>query len=192
MGRAKRSIDPKSVYHAGSRGSNRAFIALDDVDFESLAGELGRAAERYGWRVLAWCLMPNHTHVVLSTPFGGFSQGFREMNGNHSRRTNARHGRDAHLFKNRPWAVELPTYSHLVGAIAYVLRNPISAGLCQRAEEWRYSAYRALVGLTVAPSWLAVHDVLSLFGNTVDEARTRIDLLVHNGRLLPPVSDTGS
>lgn len=191
MGRAPRTIDPDSVYHAGSRGSNGGCIAFDDVDFESLASELGRGARRYGWRVLAWCLMPNHTHIVLSTPRGGFSEGFREINGNHSRRTNRRHGRDAHLFKNRPWAVELVTYAHVVGAIAYVLRNPVAAGLCNRAEEWRYSAYRALVGLTVPPPWLAVHDVHALFGSTVEEARMRIDLLVHKGRLVPPVSDTG-
>jgi putative transposase len=192
VARPLRSIDPDAVYHAGSRGSNRGPIAFDAADFESLVGELARAAGRYGWRVLAWCVMPNHTHLVLSTPRGGFSDGFREMNGNHARRTNRRYERQAHLFKNRPWALELRTYSHLIGAIAYVLRNPVTAGLCERAEEWPYSSYRASVGLAVPPSWLAVHDLHALFGTTIEEARCRLDELVHKGQLSVelPVSDT--
>jgi REP element-mobilizing transposase RayT len=192
MGRALRTIDPDAVCHAGSRGSNRGLLAFDTADFESLSGELAKAADRYGWRVLAWCVMPNHTHLVLSTPRGGFSDGFREMNGNHSRRTNRRHEREAHLFKNRPWAVELMTPAHLIGAIAYVLRNPVTAELCATADEWPYSSYRASVGLAVPPRWLALHDLHALFGTDIAEARRRLDALVHEGHLAVelPVSDT--
>lgn len=185
-------IDPDAVYHAGSRGSNRFPIAFDAVDFESLVGEIAKAAARYEWRVLAWCVVPNHTHFVMSATQAAFSNGFREMNGNHSRRTNRRHGRDAHLFKNRPWAIELATPAHLIGGIAYVLRNPVADGLVARAEEWPYSSYRASVGLEPAPRWLALHDLLSLFGHTIQEARRNLDALVHRGQLPadPPVSDT--
>jgi putative transposase len=192
MGREPRCIDPDALYHAGSRGSNRFPIAWDEHDFQSISGEIGRAATRYGWRVLAWCVIPNHTHLILQTPRGGFSEGFREMNGNHARRTNRRHGRDAHLFKNRPWAVELETMAHLIGAIAYVLRNPVDAGLCERAEEWPFSSYRASVGLEAPPTWLETHDLLALFGHTTSDARASLDHLVHKGQLRVelPVSDT--
>ena len=192
MGRPLRHIDPDGIYHAGSRGSNRGLIVFDESDCESLKFEIGRAAGRYGWRVLAWCVMPNHTHLVLSTPRGGFSEGFREINGNHSRRMSRRYEREAHLFKNRPWAVELAAYAHLIGAIAYVLRNPVTAGLCDRAEDWPYSSYRASVGAEASPSWLAINDLLSLFGGTIPEARGRLASLVHLGQLPVelPVSDT--
>ena len=193
MGRPLRAIDPDSIYHAGSRGSDRGLIAFDRPDFESLVGEIGRAATFYEWHVLAWCVMPNHTHFVLSAPRGGFSAGFREINGNHSRRTNKRHGREAHLFKNRPWAIELATPAHLLGAITYVLRNPVAAELVARAEDWPFSSYRASVGLEMPPRWLAVHDLLGLCGHTVEEAREVLDGLVPRGQLpaSPPVSDTG-
>jgi REP element-mobilizing transposase RayT len=192
MGRPLRAIAPDALYHAGSRGSNRQPIAFDGTDFESLVREIGKAAAKYEWHVLAWCVMPNHTHLVMSVPKGGFSDGFREINGNHSRRTNRRHGREAHLFKNRPWAIELSTPAHLIGAIAYVLRNPVAAGLVERAEDWPYSSYRASVGLAVPPEWLAIHDLLSLFGHTAADARRNLDALVHRGQLPTesPVSDT--
>jgi putative transposase len=192
MGRELRQIDPDAIYHAGSRGSNRFPIAWDERDLESMSAEIGRAATRHGWRVLAWCVLPNHTHLIVQTPTGGFSEGFREMNGNHARRTNRRHGREAHLFKNRPWALELTTMAHLIGAIAYVLRNPVEAELCERAEGWRFSSYRAVLGLEAAPPWLDMHDVLALFGHTTAEARAALSHLVHKGQLLVPVpvSDT--
>jgi hypothetical protein len=73
-----------------------------------------------------------------------------------------------------------------------VLRNPVAANLCERAEQWPYGGFRASVGLATPPSWLAIHDLLSLFGHTPEEARRVLDGLVHRGHLPAddPVSDT--
>lgn len=188
VGRPLRVIETKSIYHAGSRGSNRNPIVWDHQDYESLIGEIGRAATRHHWSVLAWCVMPNHHHVVLRMPHGGFSVGFQQINGNHSRRTNRRYERCAHLFENRPWTFEAKTPAHVLGAVAYALRNPVDAGLCERAEDWPYSSYRASMGLEPAPPWLAVDELYELLGATPREARIALDGLVHRGHL--PVSDT--
>jgi REP element-mobilizing transposase RayT len=188
VGRALRVLEPDAVLHAGSRGSNRGPIAWDSHDYASLIGEIGRAAKRHEWRVLAWCVMPNHFHLVVRMTKGGFSRGFQQINGNHSRRTNKRYGRDAHLWKNRPWAVTLKSPAQLVGAVVYTLRNPVDAGLCTYAHEWPYSSYRAMLGLDPAPRWLAVEEALGLFGSTAEEARAALAELVHRGRY--PVSDT--
>jgi putative transposase len=132
--------------------------------------------------------MPNHHHLVLRTPSGGFSVGFQQINGNHARRTNRRYGRCAHLFENRPWTVEVESAAQLLGAVAYVLRNPVAAGLCATSDEWAYSSYRASIGLASAPSWLALDELYHELGSTVSNARTALDGLVHRGHL--PVSDT--
>lgn len=188
MGRSLRCIEPQSLYHAGSRGSNRNPIVWDHADYESLIGELGRAAVRQRWSVLAWCVMPNHHHVVLQTPHGGFSAGFRQINGNHSRRTNRRYGRTAHLFENRPWERELRHVGRLVGALTYVYRNPVEAGLCERAEDWPYSSYRQTLGLDPGEPWADLSRARSLFGRDVEEIRDCLNALVHRGHA--PVSDT--
>lgn len=187
MGRENRIIDPGSVYHAGSRGNNRGRIAWDREDYETLADLLARTARRHGWRVLAWCLMPNHYHVVPRMPRDGFSVGFQQINGTYSRRTNRRYGRSDHLWKNRPWSFELTSPAHEVASILYVNRNPVEAGLCARAHEWVYSSYRATMGLERAPSWLAVEETLELFGRDVTEARRVFAALVHAGHV--PLSD---
>lgn len=188
MPRPLRTIDPNAIYHVGSRGSNRAQIVWDDVDCHSFAEELARTAARYRWSVLAWCLMPNHHHVVLRASEEGFSRGFHQLNGNYSRRTNRRHGRSDHLFKNRPWSRELDSHAHLINALLYVLRNPVKAGMCVRSHDWAYSSYRATVALAPAPSWLAVEEVLSLFGRDSEAGISSLIELVHDGPV--PVSDT--
>jgi putative transposase len=183
VGRARRIIDPDSIYHTMCRGSDRNPIAWDGVDFRGLADLLSRVATRYRWEVFAWCLMPNHYHVVLRTTQTAFSRGFQVINQTHSIRTNRRHGRTAHLFRNRPHCVEVISDAHLVAAILYVVRNPIRAGLCRFAWEWPFSSYRATVGLASAPDWLAVDALLELFGGAVEFRR-----LVHIGQFVE--SDT--
>jgi putative transposase len=183
MGCARRVIDPDSIYHAMCRGSDRNPIAWDGHDFESLSNGLSRVATRHDWEVFAWCLMHNHYHVVLRTPDGGFSPGFQVLNQTHSIRTNRRHGRTAHLFRNRPHCIEIASDAHLVSAILYVVRNPLRAALCAHASEWPWSSYRATVGLAEPPAWLALETVLELFGSAAEFER-----LVHGGHL--PVSET--
>lgn len=188
MARPLRIIDPSAIYHVGSRGSNRGKILWDDVDCRSFAEELASTATRYGWSVLAWCLMPNHHHVVLRASQEGFCKGFHQLNGNYSRRTNRRHARSDHLFKNRPWSKELESHAHLINALVYVLRNPVEAGMCARSHEWAYSSYRATVALERAPAWLVVEEVLTLFGRKPATAIRELIEAVHNGHGL--VSDT--
>jgi putative transposase len=188
MGRDLRTIDHELMYHVTCRGNNRGFIAWDRIDYQSLAGELAKAATRYRWQVLAWCFMTNHYHVLLRTPSGGFSDGFQVMNGSHARRTNRRHGRSDHLFRNRPWSLEVASDAHLVSALIYIARNPVEAGVCPGAADWAFSSYRATVGLAPAPEWLAVETALSVFGATPARASAEFERLVHGRH--PLVSDT--
>ena len=94
-----------------SRGNNRGLITFDGTDRAGLRGELAAAATKHKWEVFAWCLMPNHYHVILRAPEGAASSGFQELNGNHARRTNRRHGRIGHLFQNRFYCGELASKS---------------------------------------------------------------------------------
>jgi putative transposase len=183
MGRELRSVDPTAIYHVVPCGSDGGAIVRDERDCESLLAYMAKAAARHGWDVFAWCVMSTHYHVVLRTPALGFSPGFQLVNGCHARRTNRRHGRAAHLFQNRPYAIEVASDAHLAAAILYVVRNPVAAGMCEHASHWPFSSYRATVGLADPPPWLNLDYLHELFGGPTEFAR-----LVHGGHL--PVSDT--
>jgi REP-associated tyrosine transposase len=188
MGRDLRDIDPSFPYHTVAKGNDGAPIVFDWIDVEYLVAELGRVATKYEWEVWSWCLMTNHFHVVVRSPEGALSLGMQELNGNHSRRTNHRHGRSGHLFQNRFFSCAVDSDAYAVSSNVYVVWNPVKAGLCKTPADWPACSYRATVGLEPAPPWLAVDAVLALFGRDKETAIRRYAEYVHSGRVL--VSDT--
>jgi len=83
--------------------------------------------------------MTNHYHLVVETSSGQVSQAVQYLNGAHARRFNRRHGREGHLFRARFRATLLEDERHLEAACAYVLLNPVRAGLVAAAEDWRWA-----------------------------------------------------
>jgi REP element-mobilizing transposase RayT len=163
MGRAPRTIRSGERYHVYSQGSNRLPIFLAEGDDVSFHLQLGRVAQKYSWRVYAYCLMPNHHHLLLRAPEGGISSGMQELNGGFSRWMSTKYSRRAHLFRNRFGATWIETEEQFVHVARYVVLNPVEAGMCKRPRHWRWSSYRATAGVELAPEWLAVNELLSHF-----------------------------
>jgi REP element-mobilizing transposase RayT len=132
---------------------------------------LAEVIARHELRCLAYCLMTNHYHLVLQTADGQLSRAMKALNGRYALRFNRRHGRDAHLFKNRFGAVRQETESQLLWTVRYTIRNPVKQGLCSSPEEWRWSSYRASIGLDRIPPFLDADRLLSYFGSSNDRAR---------------------
>jgi putative transposase len=183
-----RQLDPEAIYHVVSRGNNRGWIVRDAIDRAAFRSRLDRVARKYRWEAFAWCLMTTHAHFVLRAPQDCISLGMQALNSRHAQCVNRRHGRLGHLFQNRFFSVEVATDAHLISSIAYVNRNPFAAHVVEAPEDWRYSSYRAMLGLEAAPPWLAVDEILRLFGRTTATACTELASLVSSGRV--PVSDT--
>jgi putative transposase len=171
MSRPLRSEQPNATYHVCSRGNNRYPIVWDDDDRETWLRILGYAALKYGWMVYAYCLMTNHFHVLAQLPAeGGLSDGMRLLNALYSRVTNKKYGRTGHVFHNRFHAAQVESDEHLLTAAAYVVLNPVRAGICALPREWRWSSYRASAGLVSPPRFLALGRLLSQFGEDRDAA----------------------
>ena len=69
-----------AVHHVMSRGNARTPIVVDDEDRQAWVDVLGSVADRFGWRVWAYCLMDNHYHLLVETPKANLSRGMRELN----------------------------------------------------------------------------------------------------------------
>jgi putative transposase len=141
MARRPRRELPDGTYHATARGTNRTRIVLDDIDCEAFATLLARVAKQWRWRVAAFCLMPNHYHVVLAVTVERLSNGMHALNGRHARRFNERHLRSGHLFQERFDAQLIESEGHFEAACLYVLDNPVRAGLCADAADWPWSGF---------------------------------------------------
>ena len=189
MAREQRSFDPDAVYHLTSRGNDRRTIYRDDLDRGAFLARLSAVALKHRWIALAYCLMTNHYHLVISAPHGGVSRGMQPLNGGYSRRTNGRYGRTGHLFQNRFLATPISRDAHLLEAVRYVVLNPVRAKICARPRDWPWSSYGACAGLRLAPRFLAVDEVLGLFGTRPAEARRAYAVFVSAGHV--PESDQG-
>jgi putative transposase len=104
MGRPRRYLAGGALYHVGTRGNFHAPIVWDDGDRLLFLHILDRVVKRYGWRIHIRCLMGNHYHLVVETPFPNLSDGMRDLNGSYARAFNERHGRCDHVFGRRFWS----------------------------------------------------------------------------------------
>jgi putative transposase len=162
---------PGGYYHLSTRGNNKCAICDDDVDREMFEMQLDRVTKKYGWVVLAYCLMDNHYHLIIQIGDAGMSRGMCELNGSYARMYNRRHGRMNHLFGRRYWDALIATDEHLLECCRYVVLNPVRAGICRLPADWRWSSYAATVGRAFGPSFLAGDELLQLFSHRPDVAR---------------------
>jgi REP element-mobilizing transposase RayT len=143
MPRLPRYLLPgRGIYHITTRGVARGAISRDDDDRRLFLVLLARVTRRTDWDCHAFCLMPNHHHLIVETHRDLISVGLRQLNGRYAQAFNERHGRSGHLFGDRFAAFLIRSDEHLRAAIEYVLQNPVRAGLCRRAEDWPWSGAR--------------------------------------------------
>lgn len=156
------------VFHVWARGNDRQRIFFEDEDRRLYLDLLGYVVRTRSWHVLAYCLMDNHVHLVVETPEANLGQGMWALHGYYAQDLNDRRGRTGHVFERRYGARLLETDEALWGAIAYVVRNPVEAGLCGRPEEWPWSSHVAILDGT-GPEWLASDRLLERFGGLIGE-----------------------
>ena len=111
-----------------------------DQDYLAYLSLMVEWCGRHSVRVLAYCLMPNHVHlIVVPETAAGLCRAVGEAHRRHTRRVNSREGWRGHLWQSR-FASYVMDDPHLIAATRYVERNPVKAGLVERGEEWPWSS----------------------------------------------------
>jgi putative transposase len=139
---ARRSSLPDGFFHVVARGVHGAAIYRDDIDRKRFVRLLLRCVETYRWECYAYCLMRTHYHLVVDARRKDLSAGIQYLNGRHAQRFNRRHERYGALFAERFSTRVIESEEYLYDACAYVLQNPVKAGLCDRSDEWPWSFNR--------------------------------------------------
>ncbi len=108
-----------------------------DEDYEAYLSLLGHWCGEFDVRIWAYCLMPNHVHLILvPSTADGLRQAVAEVHRRYTRTINFREGWSGCLWQGR-FASFVMSEKYLMGAARYVERNPVKAGLVERAEQWR-------------------------------------------------------
>jgi putative transposase len=182
MARPLRVEFPGAVYHLTSRGNDRQKIFLNDTDRELFLETLGQVVSRYGWICHAYCLMPNHYHLLVETPKANLSIGMRQLNGLFTQTFNRRHHRVGHLFQGRFKAILIEKESYLLELCRYIVLNPLRVKSRIDPVSWKWSSYRATAGLEPKPPFLSTDWLLGQFGRSRSVAQKRYRQFVREGR----------
>jgi len=121
---------------------------LDPTDRIIWVRRLVQTMARVPWTCLAFCQMSTHVHLLLKVDDASLSAGMRDLNREYSRDFNLRHGRVGTFVRDRFGSRRIETGRDVLGAYAYVVRNPVRAGMCNSADEWAYGSYRTTLGLS--------------------------------------------
>jgi len=145
MARLPRVVVPGIPHHVTQRGARRMKVFFSEDDYAAYTKLMSQQAKRYSLDIWAYCLMPNHVHLV-AVPYDeqGLSKPLGQAHHRYARRINHRNGWTGHLWQERfaSFPMDEP---HLRAAIRYVLLNPVRAGLARTATDWPHSSARAQV-----------------------------------------------
>ena len=143
MTRLARIVVPGLPHHVTQRGNRREAIFFEDGDQEIYRDLLAEQTRRAGVAVWAYCLMPNHVHLILTPETAdGLGRAVGEAHRRYTNFINARGRWTGHLFQSRFSSVAMDE-DHLMAAARYVSLNPVRARLVARARDWPWSSVRA-------------------------------------------------
>jgi putative transposase len=192
MGRPPRAAKGGLIYHVANWSNARLPIFEADAEFEAFEEILVEARERTGMRIFAYCLMPDHWHLVVwPRRDGDLSRFAGWLTLTHTQRWHSRRGTigTGHLYRGRFKSFPVQEGEYLQGLCRYVERAPLHAGLVRRAETWRWSSLfdagetgiqlRLLSGSAIhrTPEWTELVD-----SPTETELGARIELSIQRGR----------
>src|SRR3954452_25547111 len=128
-------------YHVLNRGNARAEVFHKDADYAAFVKLLIQASERLPMRLLSYCLMPNHFHLLLWPHHDGdLSRWMQWLLTAHVRRYHRHYGGSGHVWQGRFKASPIQADEHYLTVLAYAERNARRAKLVRSAENWRWSS----------------------------------------------------
>ena len=146
MPRTARASKGNICYHVINRGNGHAAVFHKRADYVRFTEMMHQSCDRLPLRVVGWCLMPNHIHLVLwPHADGDLSRWMQWLLTCHVRRYHHHYGSDGHVWQGRFKAFPIQHDTHYLSILHYVEANPLRTGLVERAEEWEWSSLHALV-----------------------------------------------
>ncbi len=132
-------------YHIINRANGRQKIFSTEKDYQAFEAVLKEAKEKYDMRILAYCIMPNHWHLVLYPRCDGDVSRFMQwLTLTHTQRYNTAHNLVGygHLYQGRYKSFLVQESEYLLQLCRYVERNPLRAKMVKKAEDWKWSSMK--------------------------------------------------
>src|SRR3989338_9593536 len=170
MARPLRIEYPGAFYHVMNRALNRQDIYLIDQDYQVFLETLKETSKLFSTRIVSYCLMPNHYHLLLQTPKANLSRTMRHLNGVYTQRFNRVHKKDGPLFRGRYKAILVQEDEYLTHLIRYIHLNPVQANLVSNLSKFPWTSHKDyLKGQDQSP-WLHARLGLAFFSSKLKQS----------------------
>ena len=141
MPRAARKKSSTDIYHVMLRGINRQEIFQDEEDYSRFLRTLSDCKQVSGFKLYAWCLMPNHIHLLLRVQNEPLDLIIKRIGSRYVWWYNMKYERIGHLFQDRYKSEPVEDDAYFLTVLRYILQNPMKAGLESAPGSWPWSSF---------------------------------------------------
>lgn len=143
MPREARKISCSNIYHAMLRGINRQVICEEDADRRVFMMALKEYKDVSGFKLHAFCLMPNHVHLLIEPAGEPLELIFKRLGVKYVGWFNRKYDRAGHLFQDRFRSENVEDNLYFMTVLRYILQNPMKAGMESQPGSYPWSSYLA-------------------------------------------------
>lgn len=186
--RATRKLTvPGLVSHITQRAAGKEPLFIEDGDYLFMLGLLKEVAQKYSLQVYAFCLMPNHVHLLLSPTKENLYDVMRDLFSRYAKRFNRKYERKGHLFGGPYRQAVCFDNGYLLAASLYIHLNPVRASIVTDPLDYRWSSSRLYCHEKAPSSFVDLDFVLNvLSGPKSNKVKNYSRLLKHGSKM-----DTG-
>jgi len=145
MARRARTWFPGAKYHLTSRGIRKQELFYDDDDRHEYLALLLETKDRYEFHLHTYCLMSNHIHLQLETSQTPPGHIIKHLHSKYAKYFNKKYEFSGHVFEKRYFHDLIDSPEHELDLSRYIHRNPLTAGIIDALENYRWSSYRSYI-----------------------------------------------
>lgn len=143
MPRKPRKYIETSFIHAITQGINKSYIFNEEQDIKVYIKSMYKSSERYNIKVIAYCIMNNHAHMLLRiSNIENLSKYMQSINTKYGLYYNKKYNKVGYVFRNRYKSEGIYNERQLYNCIKYIYHNPVKAKICNNPNEYPYSNYK--------------------------------------------------
>ena len=172
------------ISHITQRAAGRELLFVEDHDYLAMLSLMKELSKKYAVTIYAFCLMPNHMHLLLQPEHDNLAEFMRDLCGQYAKQFNKRYERKGHLFGGPFRQSVVVDEAYLLAVSLYIHLNPVHAGLVSDPGKYRYSSLMLYIMDNAPRSFVKPDFVLSILSDKAKERKLRYKDLIGRGKTL--------